>query len=160
MENHDRPVLLLNGKKDVKQSVRVTPPADLLERWTNTEYVIQSSREQMENTVYLAESIPAICPNLGPDIFGASLGADLVFEQTTSFSKPFVRNWETDTVAFRLDNPWWQKILSMTKEVAADAQGDYMVGITDLHPAQTDWFLSVGLKIFVWIYMTNRKRLK
>ncbi len=134
MENHDRPVLLLNGKKDVKQSVRVTPPADLLERWTNTEYVIQSSREQMENTVYLAESIPAICPNLGPDIFGASLGADLVFEQTTSFSKPFVRNWETDTVAFRLDNPWWQKILSMTKEVAADAQGDYMVGITDLHP--------------------------
>lgn len=134
MENHDRPVLLLNGKKEPARPARTTPPPDLLERWTSTEYVIQSSREQMENTAFLAESFPAICPNLGPDIFGASFGAGLVFEETTSFSKPFVQDWEKDPVVFREENHWWQKILSMTKEVAADANGDYMVGVTDLHP--------------------------
>ncbi len=134
MENHDRPVLLLHGAKNPHMAPQVKAPKSLLERWTDTGYVIESGREQMENTVYLAESFPQIYPNLGPDIFGASFGADLKFQETTSFAVPFVRDWERDAVAFRQNNPWWQKIVAMTREVAADAKGDYMVGITDLHP--------------------------
>lgn len=41
----------------------------------DTEYIIKSSRERMASTFNGAEAFPCIYPDLGPDIFGAFLGA-------------------------------------------------------------------------------------
>lgn len=93
----------------------------------------------MEDTVYFGESYPKLDPNLGPDIFGTSYGCAIRFEENTSFSVPCVEEWEGyPPLLFDENNPWWKKILQMTRDIAADAKGDYFVGITDLHPDTDD----------------------
>lgn len=89
----------------------------------------------MENTCFLGESFPLLNPNLGPDIFAASYGCDLRFMQDTSYSVPFVDEWEKlPELRFDDQKYWWRKIEQMTREIVDDARGDYFVGITDLHP--------------------------
>ena len=140
-ENHDRPLVMLSGRKGKMKNV---PRPDTMEKcWLDTEYVIRNFRAQMEDTVYFGESYPRLDPNLGPDIFGASYGCNLVFEESTSFSVPFVEDWETfPPLQFDEENPWWKKILQMTRDIADDAKEEYFVGITDLHPG-TDGLVSL-----------------
>jgi hypothetical protein len=53
--------------------------------------------------VFLGDSFPSVNPNLGPDILGVTLGTHIVFEETTSYSIPFVKDWNED-FAFKEDN--------------------------------------------------------
>jgi hypothetical protein len=134
-ENHDRPLLQITAPRHGYKKKEVKAPEKLQDRWMDLEYIIKSGREEMNATFYGAEAFPMIWPNLGPDIFGATFGGDIVFEETTSYAKPFVNEWsKLDKLVFDHDNKWWKKIKSMTEEIAADAKGDYFVGITDIHP--------------------------
>lgn len=135
-ENHDRPILNLTAPKDgYKKSAEIVTPEILKERWMDTEYVIKKARESMESTYFAAEAFPLLWPNLGPDIFGATYGGDIVFEETTSYATQLIKEWEEDKkLVFNTKNNWWEKMVQMTEYITADAKGDYMVGITDLHP--------------------------
>ena len=125
------PVLLLKGqKKEIPQLQKV--PSTQKEKWTDIEYLIQKERAVLDSSFYLGDAFPLVNPNLGPDIFGASLGADLIFEETTSYSVPFVKDW-TEDFTFHEENPWWQKIREITEAFTEDSRGEYLVGITDLH---------------------------
>ncbi len=134
-ENHDRPTLLVTAPKEGAKHRAVTPPPTLEQRWTDEDYIIESSRAWFESTWFGGESLPTINPNLGPDIFGAYLGCDIVFGESTSWAKPIIQDWETYRVpAIDTENPWWKKMLHMTEHFVEDSNGDYLVGITDLHP--------------------------
>ena len=134
-ENHDRPLIQVTAPRQEYKKKEITIPEKLEERWTDTEYIIKSGREEMKATFYGAEAFPMIWPNLGPDIFGATFGGDIIFEETTSYAKPFINDWSTlGKLEFDHNNRWWRKIKSITEEITADAKGDYFVGITDLHP--------------------------
>jgi len=134
-ENDDRPLLNISAPRGKRphwpsSGMRGDPRA----YWTDTERIIRESRAWMEGTYFAAESFPAISPNLGPDIFGACFGADMIFEETTSYSVPFIDDWrKCPPLTIRDDNEWWREIRRMTRDVAADARGDYLVGITDIH---------------------------
>ncbi len=133
-ENSDRPIINITAQKSGNLA-DIAPPASKEQAWLDSEYIIKSARSKMENTVFGAEAFPQYCPNLGPDVFGASFGADIVFEETTSYSVPFVDDWDNyPKLNFSTENEWWKKMLQITKDVVADAKGDYFVGITDLHP--------------------------
>ncbi len=130
---NERPILLLSAVKEKGKNYNIKQPESLMDRWLDTEHIIKTSRAQFENTIYVAEKLPQINPNLGPDLFGATFGADIMFEETTSYSVPFIKDW-TERLEFSEDNKWWQKICKMTDDFVNDAKGDYFVGITDLHP--------------------------
>ncbi len=141
-ENHDRPLLGIAASLGKKIPAPMQPD-EMIDRWLDTEYVIQSARRHMENTWYGAESYPNWYPNLGPDIFGATYGAEFVFEETTSYSIPFIKDWaDYPELTFDHKNKWWQKILEMTQAGIADAKGDYLVSLTDFH-AGADGLVSI-----------------
>lgn len=138
MEN-DTPILLLRGYKGGTEFPN--PPSEIKDRWCDIDYLIESERANLKNSFFLGDAFPLVSPNLGPDIFGASLGAEIVFEETTSYSVPFVKEWNED-FSFKEDNKWWRKIKEITAAFVEDSKGDYIVGITDLH-AGADGLVSI-----------------
>lgn len=126
------PILLLKGAKtEIPPVSRV--PVSVEERWLDIDYLIETERNRLAHYFHLGDSFPLVNPNLGPDIFGASLGADLRFEEYTSYSVPFVETW-SENFAFCEENTWWKKIKEITEAFVEDSKGEYLVGITDLHP--------------------------
>lgn len=133
------PILLLKGKKG--ELILPTKPESVREEWMNIEYLLEKERAILANTAYVGDAFPCVNPNLGPDILGAALGAELVFEETTSYSIPFVKDWSED-FSFHPDNRYWNKVVEITKAFTEDSKGDYLVGITDLH-AGADGLVSI-----------------
>ena len=134
--NEDRPLISISAPKKVPSSPPPQAPAGLRDRWMDTEYQLKAFRWGMENTHYLGESYPLFNPNLGPDILGAVCGCDLHFGEVTSWASPCIEDYETHpSIVFDENNFWWKKISELTQAAVEDAKGEYLVGITDLHPS-------------------------
>ncbi len=134
MENHDRPlVILTTPKSGAKPVYDIQRPEAIRDRWLDFEWVVKNARNRMEQTYFAAESIPHYNPNLGPDIFGAILGCDLEFGESTSWCSHPIKDWEDFKAEYNHDNPWLQKILQLTRLCVEEAKGDFLVGITDIH---------------------------
>lgn len=135
MTNDDRPLIHMTAPKKVVPSKPPAAPESVQQRWLDTEYQLKLHRYNMEATHYLGEAVPVFNPNLGPDILGAACGCDLQFGESTSWAEPCVDDYDRfPPIVFDEKNPWWQKICEITKAAVEDAKGDYLVGITDLHP--------------------------
>lgn len=86
---------------------------------------------------FLGDAMPFFCPNFGPDIYAAFVGADLEgfsAETGTSWATPFVKDWTDDSL--RLDTPhgyWWEAALSFVAGAREIAEGKFGVGVFDLH---------------------------
>jgi hypothetical protein len=137
MANDERPLICLTApKKDAVLPPAPTAPDTIKERWLDTEFHIKSVRRGVEGTIYLGESFPSYSPNLGPDFVGAVCGCDLEFSPSTSWAEPCINDYEDfPTIKFDENNKWWKKMVEFTNAALDEANGDFLVGITDLHPA-------------------------
>lgn len=160
-ENHDRPLLWLTAPKNSSKRSAINGPTALRDRWMDTEYLVRKARSGFENTFFFGESYPMLWPNLGPDIFGAFFGADLEFGERTSWAHPSIDNWEDiQDLKFNKNNIWYKKIVEMTKDIAEDSKGDYMVGITDIHSG-TDGLVSLrGPENLCYDLLDNPEKVK
>jgi hypothetical protein len=136
MSNEDRPLLSISVSKGIsRRSPAPTAPDGIKERWLDTEFVVRSYRYALENALFLGEAFPLFCPNLGPDFIGAVCGCDLKFSPSTSWAEPCIKDYsDFPDIAFDEKNPWWQKMVEITKAAVDESNGDYLVGITDIHP--------------------------
>ncbi len=135
-ENEDRPIFNMHAPKNIVLP-EIKAPQTLAERWLDAEYQIKNFRRGVEMTEYLAESFPLFNPNLGPDILGAVCGGcELEFGEVTSWAEEHkLTDYESfPKIEFNENNKWWKKIAEITEAAVEDAKGDYLVGITDLHP--------------------------
>lgn len=133
-ENHIRPMISL---ETLRSPTRPAPtiPSDLQQRWEDPNYVIPAARWKMEYTDYWGEAILVYNPDLGPDIVGAIAGCSIEYGENTSWAVPIVEDWEEHPpLSFQPDSIWWKKISALTQAAMEDSRGDYLVGITDLHP--------------------------
>jgi hypothetical protein len=109
--------------------------ATLRERWMDAEYVADWSHATALNTEHMGDALPAVNPNLGPEVFSAFFGAELEYGETTSWSVPNLKDWsDADSVQFSDDNVYWKKLLEITDALLAKGQDVFYTGITDLHP--------------------------
>ncbi len=100
------------------------------------DYVIAATESALSSTHYAGDALPVFCPWLGPDQFAAWLGADLLLRprQSTSWSKPFVRDWdEHPELRIEPDNRWWRTYLQLLRESVRAGQGKWVTGYPDLH---------------------------
>ena len=136
MQNNDRPLMFVTSPKNGSDYSKAPKlPEDLTARWMAFDKVIAKNRWTLENSYYTGEGFPYFMPNLGPDIFGAILGCELVFGEDTSWAKHFVADW-AECESFKLDKrgKWYKALSEFTDMAVADSRGDYIVGVTDLHP--------------------------
>ena len=133
----DRPVLHMSVGRP---NPDYPPPAErqydsLRERWFDTERVVEQAVHRSMNTLFLGDSLPSTYPNLGPEIFSAYFGQELEYGERTSWSIPFIDDWnDIDHVEFSRENSYYLKIEEMTEALLAAGKGKFYTGYTDLHP--------------------------
>ena len=130
----DRVAIQVNAPKAGYQRKPVTAPQDLEERWTNVDYTIEAAEERMQATFYGGEAFPMFWPNIGPDIFSAYLGCELIFMPTTTWAEPNIIDWNhPPPLTIDPGNHWWKLTLQMIERALESAPGRYFVGLTDIH---------------------------
>lgn len=134
-ENHDRPLMDIRAYRYDYRTKIPSYPGTLKERWLDTEYVIKKERAVLEATCFLGEAYPLVNPNLGPDVFGAYFGCGIEFGEDTSWAnRHFEKIEDVDCSGINPDNFWLKKTVELTEAMVSDSRGDYLVGITDIHP--------------------------
>ena len=121
----------------------------LRERWFDYECIIDRFHENLSGRQFIAESFPVYYPNLGPGVYAAFYGAELVFEESTSWTVPLIRE-PSEAKALRIDwnNIYLKTLDAMTDYALERLRGKAIVGYTDLHPSMdcvADWIDSQEL---------------
>lgn len=103
--------------------------------WFNSELQVDLFVKSIAGRRFHGETFPVYFPNLGPDVYAAFYGAELEFGQVTSYSIPFVRQWEdADGLKLDVNNPYFKKIEDLTRHALERCEDQFLVGYTDLHP--------------------------
>jgi hypothetical protein len=103
--------------------------------WLNIELQVEQYIKSIEGKRFHAETFPVFFPNLGPDIYAAFYGAELIFGDVTSWSVPMVKDWsQLDSISLDMNNPYFKQIEQLTRHALERCPGQFLVGYTDLHP--------------------------
>ena len=135
----DRPLTSISFPRPEEDCVPLPakrPWQDLRERWMDTEYTVATAEATLCNRVHFADALPVAWPNLGPEIFSAFYGCEMVYEETTAWSTPILEDWSAESVdAMRLDedNFYFRKILEIGDALIDAGRDKFLVGHTDLH---------------------------
>ena len=131
----DRPCVLIPVQKEYESKYK-SEYNSLKDRWFDSEFQADIALENIENTEFYGDALPSVIPNLGPEVFSAFCGLDLEFGETTSWSNPFIDNWEFDIskINFSKNNDYFLKIDEMTDILIEKGKGKFWTGITDIHP--------------------------
>ena len=110
----------------------------LRDRWMDAEYQVDAYLDEVEGTVFRAETFPVYWPNLGPDIYAAFFGCELEFGEVTSWSHPINDDISDEgqlkLPCFDTSNVFLRKLEDMT-ELAFQKLGDQaLVGVTSWCP--------------------------
>jgi len=100
------------------------------ERW------VRESLQRLEETWFLDASIPHIRVDFGPVLTAAFLGADLHFalRENTSWQTPVDAVYDQD-LTLDPGNRWYRACMRLTKRLAEDAAGNYLISLPDLSGA-------------------------
>ena len=131
----DRPVVNMVISRGPQEQAPTKAHASLRERWFDAEFQAEQVLHNIQNTEYLGDCLPAMIPNLGPEVFSAFFGSEIEFGEATSWTIPMLEDWaEVEKVKFSTDNFYWRKILEMTDIFLEMGKGKFYTGVTDLHP--------------------------
>jgi len=133
---NDRPVLAVYAPRPRADDDSGPPaPRDLEQKWCDPQYRIALARWHFERTYFGGAACPIWWPNVGPTSLSAYYGCPVVLGQETVWQEPIVTDWAGQEPAFEQDNRWWRLTVALTEAAVQDAQGQYLVGITDLGDA-------------------------
>lgn len=106
------------------------------ERWFDAEFQVDEFIKSINGMRFNAETFPIFVPNLGPNVYAAFHGGEMIFEETTSWYHEFLNDYQVDMakIQFSKDNEYYQKILELTRIGLEKRDNNYLVGYTDLHP--------------------------
>ncbi|MCL2351953.1 MAG: hypothetical protein FWC55_05415 [Firmicutes bacterium] len=105
-------------------------------RWLDVEYRTEEAAHYMENTVFVAEAMPVVMPNLGPEILSAWAGCPYVYGEGTTWTEPCVSDWETDgdKAVIDMKHPLFAKLEEFTRLLLERGKDSFITGLTDFHP--------------------------
>ena len=103
--------------------------------WFDVETQVDLYLKSIEGRCFYGETFPVYFPNLGPDVYAAFYGAELQFGEITSWSIPFVHDWDdVENLTFDWNNIYFKKLEELTQHALERCDGKALVGYTDLHP--------------------------
>jgi hypothetical protein len=91
----------------------------------------------LDNTLYMAESIPSFPIDHGPDQMAAVIGGStLHFSDniaTTNWVEPVVEDWAEFDIRLNEESPIWQSLLTYSQRLREHGRGRYVVRTLDYH---------------------------
>lgn len=133
----DRPVVCFALPKLGPRDPAPPAPAypSVRDRWMDTDRVVRQAVANAEHTEYFGDALPTAWPNLGPELFSAFFGAELIYTDDTAWAVPNLEDWaDADALEFSKDNFYWKKLVEMTEALLEAGQGRFYTGISDIHP--------------------------
>lgn len=134
----DRPVVQFGLAKPPGQHVPLPAsghesPAD---RWLDAEYQAELRAAQLENRLFLGDTMPVAYPNLGPEVFSSFYGCPIWFgDFGTSWTEPILHDWDdAQEIQLDWDSPHLLKLHEMTDILLDMGRGRFITGMTDWHP--------------------------
>jgi len=107
----------------------------LKERWFDAEYQIELFLHELKHQKFLAETFPCYWPNLGPEVYSAFYGSELIYQEVTAYSAPLIKDWtQAEKLTFNINSEYYLKLEQLTELALAQCKGKFLVGYTDLHP--------------------------
>ncbi len=141
----DRPMICITAPKDEPNLWDYPIPESMEEKWTSIEYVLYKIELTFENTLYLGDAVPWYMPNIGPDSFTAFLGGNLMFkDEGTSWAEPFLNDLSDYDPVLNEDNKWWRFMGNLIDTICEVAEGNFLVGIPDLHYGGDSLVATIG----------------
>ena len=120
----------------------------------NKERTIDCAEEILRATFFGGVAFPCYWPNFGTDVFSAYMGADSEFSSAfppvcismiegeitpVSWAKwysPILKDYsDLSVIQIKEDNIYWQKTKEFISYALERSQGNYLVGLTDIHPS-------------------------
>jgi hypothetical protein len=109
-------------------------PEEQRRRWFDFEQRVEEYLQSIEGKVYHGETFPIFAPDLGPDVYAAFYGAELIFGESTSWSHPVVHDWaDLDKLRLDMNNEYFKGIEDSTSYALERCAGKFLVGYTDIH---------------------------
>jgi len=102
------------------------------DRWMDVDYQVEQLCARIANTVYVADAIPLAVPNLGPAIFAAACGCELGFARDTTWTIPFVGEWDPGAlsrIALDPDNEYYKAMAAITRGLSERGKDRFLVGV-------------------------------
>jgi len=118
------------------------------------EKVIGCAEKILRATFYGGVAFPCYWPNFGTDVFSAYLGAEIEFSPVflpayaalhpkggvpvswARWNNPILKDYsDLSMIQIREDNFYWQKTKEFISCALERSQGNYFVGLTDIHPS-------------------------
>lgn len=136
----DRPVIAVDVQLQRPVSRPEKSHASLVERWTDVDWQLEFRRDVLRAKPWIADALPVMMPNLGPALLCVLFGAELTFDEGTSWADACIDDPDTQYAAltakdFCWDHPLWQAMEAMTRRAVELAGDEFLPGITDLHGA-------------------------
>jgi hypothetical protein len=107
------------------------------EHWFDVAHRVDCTIADMARRDYVADALPLVNPNMGPDITATPFGCPVEYSEHSSWSVPiFDRpdDWaKLDTITLDFDNEHWQAVERFMDLAIDQCDGRYLVGMTDLH---------------------------
>jgi len=156
-----KPIVYVTAPR--RKHVKVNLPAvkSVEERWINIDYVLKKIEYFFENTVFLGDALPWYLPNLGPNSFTAFLGANLKFiDERTSWAEPFVNDISEFNPEFNENNKWWKIMNNLLDAICEAAEGNFLVGIPDIHYGGDSLAAALGTRNLVRSLYTKPDEVK
>ena len=132
----DRPPVSIILPKENPSPLPEKEYKDHRERWLDIEFRAELLDRELENSIYFADGVPTVFPNMGPEIFSVWCGCPYQFGETTTWSEPCIIDWETDSqdIAFNPEHPLFKATVEFTRLLIERGKGKFIVGLTDFHP--------------------------
>lgn len=103
--------------------------------WFDYELQVDLFAKSIEGRSFHAETFPVYFPNLGPEVYAAFYGTELVYGEVTSYSIPHVETWDDlENIKLDMDNEYFQTLEKLTNYGIDRGRGIFLTGYTDLHP--------------------------
>lgn len=123
LNDRQRPVAALPSQPFASFYPMSVPVEQIVDRW----------EDDLQATTFLGDAFPHVCPNFGPGVIAAFLGAELVNGQDTVWFHP-----QADVVVDQLqfgfdpDNPWYRRCCDLVTAAVQRWQGSVQCALTDL----------------------------
>jgi len=123
-----RPLLLFSGWADYLSETYASLPLDM-----PMQDFLKKTGHTQENTTYSGDAFPRWWANFGPGLAAAFLGAEVYPRGDTAWiEKPEPVDIHTFSPQYDPNNPWWKRILEVTRATAKAWGKDMALGLTDL----------------------------
>lgn len=126
----DRPCLVVTAPKE--GATPAPHPAYMAGRSGNYQGVAQQYDRWAEAIWFGAEAMPFLEPSFGPDVFAAFVGAELKYDERTSWAVPFVQDWQS-ALPLDLSGADWHRMKEYVRTASEYARGRFLIGMLDLH---------------------------